>query len=80
MAVLVDGAGTHVGKSGEKFGYGGVTPVALPMSTAGTTTGFTAGGGTTATSSSTFTGGSGSTAYTTSDIVLALKLAGFLAA
>ncbi len=54
-------------------------PVAI-QNTTGTTTGFTAGGGTTATDASTFTGGTGATAYRISDIVLALKNYGLLAA
>ena len=54
-------------------------PVAQ-QNTTGTATGFTAGGGTTATDASTFTGGTGATAYRISDIVLALKNYGLLAA
>jgi len=50
----------------------------VQQSTTGTTTGFTAGSGTTARDDSTFTGGSG-TAYTTGDIVKALKAQGLLA-
>lgn len=61
------------------IGLFGVTAVAQPATT-GTTTGFTAGSGTTAHDDSTFTGGTGSTAYRISDIVLALKQVGILAA
>jgi hypothetical protein len=50
----------------------------VQQSTTGTTTGFTAGSGTTAKDDSTFTGGSG-TAYTIGDIVKALKAQGLLA-
>jgi len=50
----------------------------VQQSTTGTTTGFTAGSGTTARDDSTFTGGSG-TAYTIGDIVKALKAQGLLA-
>ena len=60
------------------FGFN-KAPVAQ-QNTTGTATGFTAGGGTTATDASTFTGGSGATAYRISDIVLALKNYGLLAA
>lgn len=60
------------------IGLYGVTPVGQ-YSTTGTSTGFTAGAGTTVTHLSTFTGGIGSTAYTIGDIVRALKLLGPLA-
>lgn len=53
-------------------------PAARPSST-GESTGFTAGGGTTATHLSTFTGNVGSTAYTVSDIVKHLKNLGLIA-
>lgn len=65
------GSGNH--------GFFGVTPVAQP-STTGTTTGFTAGSGTSANDDSTYTGNTGSTAYTVGDIVLALKNLGLIAA
>lgn len=64
--------------SATKIGFFGVTPVAKP-STTGTTTGFSAGSGTTVVSGSTFTGNTGSTAYTVGDIVNALKRLGLLA-
>lgn len=62
----------------QKIGFWNATPVAQ-YATTGTTTGFTAGGGTTATDASTFTGNQGATAYTVGDIVRALKLAGIIA-
>lgn len=62
-----------------KYGFYGTTPVVQP-STTGTTTGFTAGSGTTVVSGSTFTGNTGSSAYTIGDVVLALKQLGILAA
>lgn len=65
--------------SGGKVGLFGATPVVQPNTT-GTTTGFTAGAGTAVNDASTFTGGTGSTAYRISDIVLALKQLGLLAA
>ena len=52
----------------------------IQSSTTGTATGFTAGTGTAVNDVSTFTGGTGTTAYRISDIVLALKNAGILAA
>jgi len=52
----------------------------LEETTTGTTTGFTAGSGTSANDDSTFTGGSGTAAYTIGDIVLALKNVNILAA
>lgn len=61
------------------LGAFGVSPISQ-YNTTGTSTGFTAGGGTTATHTSTFTGNTGSTAYTVGDIVRALKLYGFIAA
>lgn len=54
-------------------------PVAQ-QNTTGTATGFTAGAGTAVNDQSTFTGGTGATAYRISDIVLALKNYGWLAA
>lgn len=63
----------------QKIGLWNATPV-VQYSTTGTATGFTAGGGTTATHLSTFTGNSGTKAYTVGDIVLALKTCGIMAA
>lgn len=63
----------------QKLGFYNASPVAQ-QSTTGTTTGFTAGSGTTAKSDSTYTGGSGTKAYTVGDVVLALKNLGLLAA
>lgn len=65
--------------SAAQIGFLGATPVSR-QNTTGTATGFTAGAGTNVTDQSTFTGGSGSTAYRISDIVLALKNYGLLAA
>ena len=65
--------------SNSTMGFFGVTPVAKPATT-GTATGFTAGAGTGVTDASTFTGGTGASAYRVSDIVLALKSLGLLAA
>jgi hypothetical protein len=62
-----------------KLGVFNTTPVAQ-YATTGTSTGFTAGAGTTATHLSTFTGNTGATAYTVGDIVRALKLYGLVAA
>ena len=50
------------------------------QATTGTATGFTAGAGTAVQDASTFTGGTGATAYRISDIVLALKNYGLMAA
>lgn len=61
----------------QKLGLWGVTPVAQP-STTGTSTGFSAGGGTAVTHTSTFTGATGTTAYTIGDIVNALKKVGIM--
>lgn len=72
--------GTKIGTATtQKIGFWNVTPV-IQYATTGTSTGFTAGAGTTATSLSTWTGNTGASAYTTSDIVRALKLAGIMAA
>lgn len=57
------------------YGSAGINQYA----TTGTTTGFTAGSGTTAKSDSTFTGNVGSTAYTVGDLVKALKQLGLIA-
>lgn len=67
-----------VSSTATTVGFFGATPV-VQQATTGTSTGFTAGSGTTATSTSTFTGNSGSTAYTVGDVVLALKKYGLLA-
>lgn len=72
--------GTKIGTgTTQKIGFWNVAPVAQ-YSTTGTATGFTAGGGTTATHTSTFTGNTGSTAYTMGDVVRALKLCGIMLA
>jgi len=72
--------GTKIGTATtQKLGFYNATPVVQPATT-GTTTGFTAGSGTTAKSDSTYTGNTGTAAYTVGDIVLALKNLGFLAA
>lgn len=62
-----------------RIGFYSTTPAIQPATT-GTATGFTAGSGTAVKDDSTFTGGSGSTAYRISDIVLALKQLGLMAA
>jgi hypothetical protein len=72
----VDGALNH---DGTTVGLYGVAPTVI-YATTGTSTGFTAGGGTTVTHTSTFTGNTGSTAYTIGDIVRALKLIGAMTA
>jgi hypothetical protein len=66
-------------QANQKLGFWGVTPVVQPA-TAGTTTGFTAGAGSTVVSGSTFTGNTGISAYTIGDVVRALKTAGLMAA
>jgi hypothetical protein len=64
----------------QKLGFYNATPV-VQQATTGTTTGFTAGGPANGVhADSTFTGGSGTKAYRISDIVLALKNLGLLAA
>lgn len=78
--VLGTATGTKFGTAtSQKLAFYNSTPV-VQQATTGTSTGFTAGGGTTATSTSTFTGNSGSAAYTVGDIVLALKNLGLMAA
>lgn len=75
---LPDGA--RVGTSAtEKVGFWGATPVARPSS-AGDSTGFTAGSGFASNSDSEWAGASGSTTYTVGDIVTILKSIGILAA
>lgn len=72
--------GTKFGTAtSQKLGFFNATPV-VQQATTGTTTGFTAGSGTTAKSDSTYTGNTGTAAYTVGDIVLAMKNLGFLAA
>lgn len=72
--------GTKIGNGAtQKLGFWNATPVVQPATT-GTATGFTAGAGTAVKDDSTFTGGTGSKAYCISDIVLALKQAGIMAA
>lgn len=72
--------GTMLGtSSSQKLAFYGSTPIVQPTTT-GTTTGFTAGAGTTVDSAATFTGNTGTTAYTIGDIVNALKNLGLLAA
>jgi len=78
--VLGTTTGTKIGTAtSQKLGFYNATPV-IQQATTGTTTGFTAGSGTSARDDSTFTGGSGTKAYTIGDIVLALKNLGLLAA
>ena len=77
---LSTSTGTKIGTtSSQKLGFWGAAPVAQ-QSTTGTASGFTAGAGTAVKDDSTFTGNSGSTAYRISDVVLALKNVGILAA
>lgn len=72
--------GTKIGTAtSQKIGFFNATPV-IQQATTGTATGFTAGAGTGVTDQSTFTGGTGATAYRISDIVLALKNLGLMAA
>lgn len=79
--VLGTTTGTKIGTAtSQKLGFYNATPV-IQQATTGTTTGFTAGGpSNTVHLDATFTGGSGTKAYTISDIVLALKNLGLLAA
>lgn len=72
--------GTKIGTAtGQKLAFHNSTPT-VQYATTGTSTGFTAGAGTTVTHLSTFTGNSGSTGYTIADIVLCLKTKGLMAA
>lgn len=72
--------GTKIGtNAAQKLGFFNAAPV-VQQNTTGTTTGFTAGGGTAAKDDSTYTGDTGATAYTVGDVVRALKKLGFLAA
>jgi len=78
--ILGTGAGTKFGTSAAQLmGFYNATPVVQPASV-GEATGFTAGGGTTATHTSTFTGNTGTKAYTVGDIVKHLKTLGLIAA
>jgi len=78
--VIGTSTGTQIGTAAtQKIGLWGKTPV-VQQATTGTSTGFTAGGGTGMTSTSTSTGGTGASAYTFGDLVLALKNLGVLAA
>ena len=78
--VLGTTTGTKLGTATtQKLGFYNATPV-VQQATTGTATGFTAHSGTTVRDDSTFTGGSGTKAYRVSDIVLALKNLGLLAA
>lgn len=81
---VLDAAGTRTGLrisssgSAPTIGLYGTTET-IQYATTGTTTGFTAGAGTTVVSGSTFTGNTGATAYTIGDVVRALKLIGLIA-
>ena len=78
--VLNTSTGSKIGTAAsQKLGFFNATPV-LQQATTGTATGFTAGSGPAVNDDSTFTGGSGTKAYRISDIVLALKNLGLLAA
>jgi hypothetical protein len=78
--VLGTATGTKIGTAtAQKLGFYNSTPV-IQQATTGTATGFTAHSGTTVRDDSTFTGNSGTKAYRVSDIVLALKNLGLLAA
>lgn len=77
--ILGTATGTKIGTSAtQKLSMFNATPIVQPSST-GEGTGFTAGGGTTATHLSTFTGNVGSKAYTVGDLVKHLKNLGLLA-
>lgn len=80
IGLPTSGAGVRIGQaSNQLLSFWGATPV-VQRSATGTATGFTAGTGSAVLSLSTFTGGSGATAYNISDVVLALKQIGVLAA
>ena len=79
IAVNATTGTTIAGNAAQKLSFHGLAPAIL-YATEGTLTGFTAGGGTTATDKSTFTGNTGTKAYTVGDIVLALKTKGIMAA
>ena len=69
----------YIANTRGQLSFFAATPVSQ-QATTGTTTGFTAGTGTSANDDSTYTGNSGTAAYTVGDIVLALKNYGLLAA
>lgn len=78
--VLGTTTGTKVGTATtQKLAFYNSTPIVQPSSV-GTTTGFTAGSGTTVRDDSSFTGNTGTKAYTIGDIVKHLKELGLLAA
>lgn len=77
--ILGTGAGTKIGTStSQKLAFFNSSPIAQPSSV-GTTTGFTAGSGSTAKDDSTYTGNTGTKAYTVGDIVKHLKDLGLIA-
>jgi len=76
--IIGTSTGTKIGTAAtQKIGFFNATP-AVQQSTAGTTTGFAAVGGTGVNDQSTFTGNFGTRAYTVGDIVKALKTLGLL--
>ena len=70
----------NIGNATGKIGFYAVTPVARQATVTVSSDGFTAGVGTAVLDGSTFTGGTGSSAYHISDLVLALKNLGLIAA